>query len=541
MGWTYLDDGRVSTVTLDGVQLAAVSYDSAGQVSGVAYGPAGAPITTLGSLTRNAAGAVTGQTWTAGSRTLGQTFTRSQAGRVTRSVATDSAGPAGTVDWSSSYDSVGRLTSAVLASAGTRPSVTLGYRYEGSGGCGVDPAAGLNGSRTSMSRRLGTGTPAESTICPDNASRVTSVNSSTGGLTVSPATISYDAHGNLTQLGTQTWTYDGADRVSSTTANGIPPSLSVYVRDTLGRVVASGPTGSPTPYGFTSTDDSPDFQLTPTNTLRERYVTLPGGVLYTKGYAAPSLTSWAITNLHGDTIATITGTTVTAGYVYDPFGQPINTSSGAVDLAATPTTRTGTTTDAWHGSAQRGYEHSSGLNQILMGARTYLPDLGIFTATDPVEGGNTTTYTYPQDPINAQDLDGLGQRGRRRVKMAFSAEEQEFLKLSKQEQNLPENRALRNSVRQKTIANQKAAGTRNVAKRAPKGGGRAITSPKAAAVEGGGSSARSSGRGGTGGGALALFDFSGYLLEGGNIMSGRACHFYCLELFPISVAEMMPA
>lgn len=131
-----------------------------------------------------------------------------------------------------------------------------------------------------------------------------------------------------------------------------------------------------------------------------------------------------------------------------------------------------------------------------MGARTYLPDLGIFTATDPVEGGNTTTYTYPQDPINAQDLDGLGQRGRRRVKMAFSAEEQEFLKLSKQEQNLPENRALRNSVRQKTIANQKAAGTRNVAKRAPKGGGRAITSPKAAAVEGGGSSARSSGRGG---------------------------------------------
>lgn len=41
-----------------------------------------------------------------------------------------------------------------------------------------------------------------------------------------------------------------------------------------------------------------------------------------------------------------------------------------------------------------------------MGARTYLPALGQFTATDPIPGGNTTTYTYPQDPINAQDYTG---------------------------------------------------------------------------------------------------------------------------------------
>ncbi len=189
-----------------------------------------------------------------------------------------------------------------------------------------------------------------STICSDGASRVTSVDSSTGGLVVSPATITYDGHGNLTQLGTQSWTYDGADRVSSTTANGITPSLSVYVRDVLGRVVASGPDGSPTRYGFTGTDDSPDFQLTATNALRERYVALPGGVLYTKGYAAGGLTSWAVTNLHGDTIATITGTSVSAGFVYDPFGQPLGPTTGLVDLAATPSTRTGSTTDAWHGA-----------------------------------------------------------------------------------------------------------------------------------------------------------------------------------------------
>ncbi len=75
---------------------------------------------------------------------------------------------------------------------------------------------------------------------------------------------------------------------------------------------------------------SPSTGSTGSSNAAERYVTLPGGVLYTKGYAAPSLTSWAVTNLHGDTIATITGTTVTAGFVYDPFGQPLNTGSGAV-------------------------------------------------------------------------------------------------------------------------------------------------------------------------------------------------------------------
>jgi hypothetical protein len=49
-----------------------------------------------------------------------------------------------------------------------------------------------------------------------------------------------------------------------------------------------------------------------------------------------------------------------------------------------------------------------------MGVRLYTPTLGRFLQTDPVPGGNANTYTYPGDPVNANDLNGkmgCGTRG----------------------------------------------------------------------------------------------------------------------------------
>jgi hypothetical protein len=96
-------------------------------------------------------------------RTFTETLTRSQSGRVTRSVATDSAAPANTIDWSYSYDTTARLTGAVLGAAGTRPGLTLGYGYSPTGGCGPDPAAGANAPG---SRRPPTWGPARSRPAP---------------------------------------------------------------------------------------------------------------------------------------------------------------------------------------------------------------------------------------------------------------------------------------------------------------------------------------------------------------------------------------
>jgi RHS repeat-associated protein len=43
---------------------------------------------------------------------------------------------------------------------------------------------------------------------------------------------------------------------------------------------------------------------------------------------------------------------------------------------------------------------------ILMGARVYNPVTNQFTSPDPITGGNETSYTYPNDPINKTDFDG---------------------------------------------------------------------------------------------------------------------------------------
>ena len=423
LGWTYLADGRANTTTLDGATLATISYDTTTKdVATVTYPTTGSTgvTLTLDQLTKDNAYRSTGQRWTIGisgaNRTITDTLTRSRAGRIVQAGTADSANTGNSTSWDYTFDTASRLTKATLAATTTRTqALTLGYQYAGSGGCGTDPAAGLNGSRTGTTRQVGTGTVQTSTYCTDTASRLTEVKSTTGGTVIVPATVTYDAHGNATQLGNQKFSYDGANRVTSTRESSATPTQTLtYTRDSLGRVTkrtagttTGGDIAGDVLYGYTGADDSPDYQLTATGTLLERYLPLPGGALLTKQLTGAMTATLSLSSMHGDVLATLAGTTVTAGFVYEPFGQPLNNTTSAVDLTKTPTTRAGTgTTDAWHGGAQRGYEHTGGLNSTLMGARSYLPALGQFASMDPIPGGNTTSYIYPQDPVNANDLNG---------------------------------------------------------------------------------------------------------------------------------------
>jgi len=99
------------------------------------------------------------------------------------------------------YDAAGWLTTATI------PRHQLTYNYAATGGCGSSTAAGLNGSRASMTDAKDGGTPFSSTYCYDNADRLTSSSVSNPPTGLNPVAdglpaseLSYDSHGNTTKL-----------------------------------------------------------------------------------------------------------------------------------------------------------------------------------------------------------------------------------------------------------------------------------------------------------------------------------------------------
>lgn len=460
----YDDAGALTTETMPGGLTQDWSFDEVGQTTGMTYSGQVTSYTTgtdpvTGEPTYTPGTVDPHGTW------LAWTQERDAMGKVVREFNGPSAafdgnpgvtdpgaigaptgvGDARAADRAYGYDRAGRLTSV-----NDRIAAALGVE--------ADPATpasdalpctvrtygfNSNGNRTSSSvdthgdGNCGGTADAHTatTYSYDTADRPTA-GGDTG--TNGPGAYSYDPFGRQTTIpavdapdpskGDITLGYYDTDMARTITQGTVGSSTTTtYTLDEQQRRTTSvtGPTGSAagaantttTVRHYTGRSDNPawtdvttvDATGTAQPTVTSRYTqTLTGDLgaqIGSDGSATLSLG-----NPHGDAVTTVTipaGTDESTAAVcingwtdYTEYGGPTDTTSP--DALATVG---GSIGYGWLGLKERATPtEAAGLT--LMGVRLYNYTRGSFTSLDPVAGGNTTAYTYPQDPINRFDLDG---------------------------------------------------------------------------------------------------------------------------------------
>jgi RHS repeat-associated protein len=286
-----------------------------------------------------------------------------------------------------SYDAAGRLTSVRDSVDGN--CVTRQYGYD----------ASTNRTETVSYN------PGEDGACQTGtvANRITRQYDQADRLTT--AGYEYDALGRTRIMpaadsavpggGASTLSYHSTDMARTITQ---ADRSSVYQLDVIGNRYRSwtetrGAVTTTKINHYSADDDSPSWTDEGNNTATRPIFGVAGlvGIYHT----ATGLSS-SITNLHGDIVAGMAGSTPGLSYTDDYL------EDGQLRNAAD----TGSRRCGWLGAEQRASDTPNGLS--LMGARLYNSGSGRFLSTDPVYGGNANPYDYcAGDGVNCSDLTGL--------------------------------------------------------------------------------------------------------------------------------------
>jgi RHS repeat-associated protein len=433
--------GRVVKYTDENGQATTTTYDSAGRVSQetspkfgnttYTYDPysgsvIGKQIAGVGEFTAvyNAFGDIVSQTLPTG---VVQASSYDRSGQET-SLSYTVTGDEGEASfaWTMHHDALGRINQISGPAGGDGDRVT---RYE------FDQAARMTAAYDQIAdtcttrdyefdvvgRRTGqitktqsctdAGTPSTSTKTwnYDKADRVLTGANGVGSYV-------YDALGRQTSLpsvdtpqgesaGALTVSYYDSDLARSVTQDGVTTTYDLDVMDRRSiSTTTQGSDTSTTTRVYEDTSDNPAWATTVKDGVTEttRYVSSIAGDLSLTYSVEDEFLSTGIIDPQGSVVATTSKQQVVDGAAatvwsglsfFDEYGNRINSK----------TTNTGALDYAWLGGKERATD-TTGL--VLMGVRLYNSVTGHFTSVDPVKGGNTTRYAYPQDPINKYDLDG---------------------------------------------------------------------------------------------------------------------------------------